>query len=70
MGSKFNFGDLMNTEQTPRTPGISDMVRATEKYYSNFMVEIANHIDKLENKITVLEAELLTIKRNIADDYK
>ena len=60
----------MNTEQTPRTPGISDMVRATEKYYSNFMVEIANHIDKLENKLTVLEAELLTIKRNIADDYK
>jgi len=62
------------TQETQQTQqSVSDMVRITANNTINFFNEIANHIDQLENRIRVLEAQIEQYEKlSVAefDDHK
>ena len=41
---------------------ISDMLRQTGDNYSQFMQQVANHIDKIESQVTRLEQRILELE--------
>jgi len=59
------------TQEAPQK--ISDMLRMTVDNATDFYHQIANHIDNLESKITILEdkiAEYQELKEKEDDDHK
>ena len=41
---------------------ISDMLRQTGENYSQFMQQVANHIDKIESQVISLEQRILELE--------
>jgi len=41
---------------------ISDMLRQTGENYSQFMQQVANHIDKIESQVIRLEQRILELE--------
>jgi exonuclease VII small subunit len=41
---------------------ISDMLRQTGENYSQFMQQVANHIDKIESQVIGLEQRILELE--------
>lgn len=40
---------------------ISEMIRTTSSNTNTFLIQVADHIDKLENHIATLESQLLEL---------
>ena len=64
----------MNTEQQKPTR-ISDMLRYTANNNNQLLLQIADHIDKLESHISMLESSISKLQQQVdnlenTDDYK
>ena len=56
----------MTEEQQPVTK-VSDMLRITSNNNSGLMLQIADHIDKLEAHIVKLEQQILELEGTLSD---
>jgi hypothetical protein len=64
----------MNTEYTPDVI-VSEMLRVTANNNNQLLLQIADHIDKLESHISILETSINKLKQQVinlenTDDYK
>lgn len=59
----------MTTETKQEPTKVSDMIRTTAENQANFLSQIANHIDKLEDSIVQLTNRISNIESK-TDDLK
>ena len=50
------------TEEQKETPKVSDMLRLTSKNTTEFMLQIADHIDKLEDQVVQLSYRIAQLE--------
>ncbi len=59
----------MTTETKQEPIKVSDMIRTTAENQANFLAQIANHIDKLEDSIVQLTNRISNLESK-TDDFK
>lgn len=59
----------MTTETKQEPTKVSDMIRTTAENQANFLSQIANHIDKLEDSIVQLTNRISNLESK-TDDFK
>jgi methyl-accepting chemotaxis protein len=59
----------MTTENTQQPIKVSDMIRTTAENQADFLTQIANHIDKLEDSIVQLTNRISDLESK-TDDLK
>ena len=59
----------MTTETKQEPTKVSDMIRTTAENQANFLAQIANHIDKLEDSIVQLTNRISNLESK-TDDFK
>ena len=59
----------MTTEAKQEPTKVSDMIRTTAENQANFLAQIANHIDKLEDSIVQLTNRISNLESK-TDDFK
>jgi hypothetical protein len=61
-GTQIFYWRFKMTEEQKEMPKVSDMLRLTSKNTTEFMLQIADHIDKLEDQVVQLSYRITQLE--------